>query len=239
MTPHPAALRHGRRAHVAVAFAFALALAAASAAGCTSSTPPVRRSASVAPPVSPPSPGHGRQGRRTTPPASEPSPGSSRGGTTTPAPAPATSPPAEAAPQPCPTSALGIAPGISQAAAGSTYVTIVFTNIGAAACTLYGYPGVSLAGGSPVSQIGLAAKENPATPRQLVTLVPGAQASALLRIVDAQNFPRSRCGLVSAAYLQVYPPNQTTPAYVSYSVAACSKPVPLLTVDVVKPSSGG
>ena len=192
----------------------------------------------MAPPATPPSPGHGSQGRGTTRPGTEPSPSPRPGGTTTPGPAPATSPP-EAAPQPCATGALGVAPGISQAAAGSTYVAIVFTNIGAAACTLYGYPGVSLAGGSPVSQIGLAAKENPATPRQLVTLVPGAQASALLRIVGAQNFPRSRCGLVMAAYLQVYPPNQTTPVYVSYSVAACSKPVQLLTVDVVKPGSGG
>lgn len=90
-----------------------------------------------------------------------------------------------------------------------------------------------------MSQIGLAATEDAATPRQLVTLAPGAAASALLRIVTAQNFPAPRCHLVTAAYLQVYPPNQTTPIYISYSSSACAKPIHLLTVDVVKPGSGG
>jgi hypothetical protein len=98
---------------------------------------------------------------------------------------------------------------------------------------------VAFAGGTPVSQIGPAATENPATPRRLVTIAPGAVASALLRIVAAQNYPAARCHQVTARYLQVYPPNQTTPIYVSYSSVACSKPIHLLTVDVVKRGSGG
>jgi len=142
-------------------------------------------------------------------------------------------------PQPCASRDLGIAMGNGEGAAGSTYVPIVFTNISRATCTLYGYPGVSLAGRNPVAQIGAAADENPATPRRLVTLAPGAAANALVRIVDAQNFPPSRCHLAQARYLLVYPPNQTTPDYVPYSAAACSKPVHLLTVDVVKPGTGG
>jgi hypothetical protein len=129
--------------------------------------------------------------------------------------------------------------GNGEGAAGSTYVPIVLTNNSTATCTLYGYPGVSLAGGTPVHQIGVAADENPSTPRRLVTLKPGSSASALLRIVAAQNFPAVRCHPVQASYLQVYPPNQTTPIYVMYSAAACSKPVHLLTVDVVKPGTGG
>jgi hypothetical protein len=128
--------------------------------------------------------------------------------------------------------------GTGEGAAGSTYIPIVFTNNSTAACTLYGYPGVSLAGGTPVRQIGVAADENPSTPRRLVTLRPGSSASALLRIVAAQNFPAARCHLVHATYLQVYPPNQTAPSYVGYAAAACSKPVHLLTVDVVKPGTG-
>jgi len=51
--------------------------------------------------------------------------------------------------------------------------------------------------------------------------------------------PASRCHQVKATYLQVYPPNQTTPIYVQYSSTACTKPIHLLTVDVVKPRSGG
>jgi hypothetical protein len=114
-----------------------------------------------------------------------------------------------------------------------------FKNIGPDTCTLYGYPGVSLGGGTPVRQIGLAAAESPASPRQLVTLTPGAVANALLQVVHAANYPAAKCGPVTATYLQIFPPNQTTPIYLAYTSPACSKPVPLLTISVVLPGSGG
>jgi hypothetical protein len=129
--------------------------------------------------------------------------------------------------------------GLAQGAAGSTYTVIDFTNISNVTCSLYGYPGVSLGGGHPVSQIGLAAAESPATPRQLVTLGPGVVANALLQIVHAQNFPPSKCGPVTATWLVIYPPNQTTPVYLKYSSLTCSKHVPVLTIGVVQPGSGG
>ena len=127
--------------------------------------------------------------------------------------------------------------GVSQGTAGSVYTTIDFTNISNVTCTLYGYPGVSLQTAKPVHQIGKPAKENPSTPRQLVTLQPQTTGNALLQIVDAGNYPPSTCGPVTAHYLQVYPPNQTTPTYIKYKTQACSKPVRLMTVDVVKPGS--
>ena len=139
---------------------------------------------------------------------------------------------------PCPTRSLAATVGISQGAAGSTYTVIVFTNISQTSCTLYGYPGVSLAGGTPVSQIGLAAAESQSSPRQLVTLAPGAAGNALLRITDAGNYPTSTCQPAATQYLQIYPPNQTTPIYLSYSATACSKPVETLTIGVVQPGSG-
>ena len=127
---------------------------------------------------------------------------------------------------------------VGQGTAGSTYTTIDFTNISNVTCTLYGYPGVSLQTARPLHQIGKPAKENPLTPRQLVTLQPQPTANALLRIVDAGNYPASTCGPVTAHYLQVYPPNQTAPAYIRYTTQTCSKPVRTMTVDVVKPGSG-
>ena len=151
---------------------------------------------------------------------------------------PSPSPVVPVGPGPCPTRSLKVTLGVSQGTAGSVYTVIDFTNISNASCTLYGYPGVSLAGGKPVTQIGQAAVENPATPRQLVTLPPGVTGNALLQIVDAQNYPPSRCGPVAADYLQIYPPNQTTPVYLRYKTQGCTKPVHLLTVDVVKPGSG-
>jgi Protein of unknown function (DUF4232) len=139
----------------------------------------------------------------------------------------------------CPTRSLSVKAGLSQGAAGSIYQVLDLSNISNATCTLYGFPGVSLAGGSPVKQIGLAAAEDHSSPRVLVTLAPGAVANALLRIVQAANFPPSRCDLKDATYLQIYPPNQTTPVYLKYKAQACAKPVQILTVSVVKAGSGG
>ena len=160
---------------------------------------------------------------------------------TTPAATPAasaTTPAAPSGPSPCPTTSLRVKLGASQGTAGSVYTTIVFTNTSTATCTLYGYPGVSLTTGRPGTQIGKAAKENPATPRHLVTLHPQKSANALLRIVDAQNYPASRCGPKNSAYLQVYPPNQTTQVYIRYRTVGCAKPITLMTVDAVRPGSG-
>lgn len=141
-------------------------------------------------------------------------------------------------PLPCPTRYLREKMGVAQGTPGSTYAVIDFTNIGNVTCTLYGFPGVSFAGGTPVSQIGLAAAENHATARTLVTLPPGAVANALVQIVHAANFPAAKCGPVTSAYLQIYPPNQTTPSYLAYTSPACAKPVGLLTVSVVEPGAG-
>jgi hypothetical protein len=139
----------------------------------------------------------------------------------------------------CPTRSLGLKLGLAQGAAGSTYQVIDFTNISNGTCTLYGYPGVSLAGGKPVTQIGLAAAESHATPRKLITLAPGAVANAVLQIAHAVNFPAAKCHPVTADYLQIYPPNQTTPAYLHYSSQTCAQPVQVLTVSVVQAGSGG
>jgi hypothetical protein len=139
----------------------------------------------------------------------------------------------------CPTRSLSVKPGLAQGAAGSTYQVLDFTNISNVTCTLYGYPGVSLAGGKPVTQIGLAAARTHNTPVTLVTLAPRAVASALLRIVQAANFPAAKCQLVKATYLQIYPPNQTTPIYLAYQAQACAKPEQVVFIDAVRPGSGG
>jgi hypothetical protein len=157
--------------------------------------------------------------------AASPSTGSTTTGSTSPA--------------ACPTRSLAVKAGLSQGATGSIYQVLDFSNISDVTCTLYGFPGVSLAGGSPVKQIGLAAAEDHTSPRLLITLAPGAVANALLRIAQAANFPPSRCHLVNADYLQIYPPNQTTPVYLKYKAQACTKAVQILTVSVVKAGSGG
>jgi hypothetical protein len=202
------------RALAGALLACCAALAAACSASTSTSPPPSSTPTATATPVSSPS--------------------------TTPATSAAATTPAVAGPAPCPTRYLGVKAGLSQGTAGSIYQVIDFTNISNVSCTLYGYPGISFAStGSTGGQIGLAAKENPTPPRELVTLAPGATANALLRIVDAGNFSPATCDMVTAHWLVIYPPNQTTPVYLSYTSPTCSKQVQILFVNVVQPGSGG
>ena len=140
----------------------------------------------------------------------------------------------------CATRYLKATVGVAQGAAGSIYQVIDFTNISGAACTLFGYPGVALAGGTPVTQIGAAAARSPASSPRLVTLAAGKTANGLLRITQAGNYLASRCMPKASTHLQIYPPNQTTPIYLAYKSTGCSSTtVNLLTIGVVQPGTGG
>jgi hypothetical protein len=123
------------------------------------------------------------------------------------------------------------------AAAGSVYYTLKFTNQSGHACALFGYPGVSavdLRG----RQLGSAASRNPSA-AHTVSLPNGATASARLRIVQAGNFPRADCHPAAAAGLRIYPPNQTAPKVIPIPFNACSRTGPIyLTVNPVA-SAGG
>jgi Protein of unknown function (DUF4232) len=153
------------------------------------------------------------------------------------APAPTTQP--AAAPAGCLTRYLNGSIGLTQGTAGSVLVTIVFKNLDNVSCTLYGFPGVAQAAGTPVTDIGQPSSEDSATARELVTLAPGGFANATLQIAEAGNFPASACTQVQADWLAVIPPNQTIPLYISYNSTACQGSAQLLTVTAVRPGNGG
>ena len=139
----------------------------------------------------------------------------------------------------CATRDLQAKAGVAQGAAGSLYQVIDFTNISNVTCTLYGYPGVSLAAGTPVTQVGQAASRSTVAGPALVTLAPGQTANALLRITQALNYPTGTCAPTKTTYLQIYPPNETTPIYLAYSSTGCSSnSVNLLTIGVVQAGAG-
>jgi hypothetical protein len=134
---------------------------------------------------------------------------------------------APAAPAACKTAGLVVWVDTNgNATAGSTYVTLEFTNQSGHTCTLSGYPGVSAldlrdhALGSPGGR-------NPSTVRT-VSLVNGATASAVLQIVVAGNYPPARCNRAAAAALRVYPPNQTASKVVPLPFEACSRTGPII-----------
>jgi hypothetical protein len=125
------------------------------------------------------------------------------------------------------------------AAAGSTYYPVQFRNASGRPCTLYGYPGVSFVTAVGGSQVGAAATRNAATPRTVITLSPGQTVHAELQVVDAQNYRPADCGMVTAHWLKVYPPNQTAPLYVSFTAPTCSKAKVILSVQAVRSGSTG
>ena len=137
-----------------------------------------------------------------------------------------------AAPQ-CPTSGLVVWLNTQgNAAAGSSYYTLEFTNLSGNSCTLKGYPGVSALGLNGAA-LGSAASREPSTTAAVV-LANGSAATAVLRIVVAQNYPVSKCHAVTAAALRVYPPGQTVAKVVPFPFSACSKAGPqFLTVKAV------
>ena len=192
------------------------------AAGCASSSSSSSSSSSPAPASS----------------ASSSSPAAA-GGTTAPAPPATSQSPAGGGPLACATSDLKVTLGAPNGYAGGVYETIVFTNTSGDACSLYGYPGVSLVTAPPYKQIGLAAKRVATTPVKLIVLRPGTRANAVLQVVDALNFGAATCSPTQAAFLRVYPPNQTVPVYLPNTSDACTKPVQVLFVNAVAAGSGG
>jgi len=135
----------------------------------------------------------------------------------------------------CRTGGLSFRLGAPDGAAGSRYQHIVFTNTTASTCTLTGYPGVSFVAPGTGKQVGAAASRNAQHAVAVVTLAPGGSASATLQIVNYANYPSADCHATSASGLRVYPPGNTSAAYVPFGHArsACGSKVQQLTVMAV------
>jgi hypothetical protein len=121
----------------------------------------------------------------------------------------------------CSSSNLRISVAAAGAGAGTDFTVIDFTNSGGAPCTLYGFPGVSLTNSSG-AQIGAAATRNPSRASTLVTLAPGAKASAELGVANAENYPAATCKPATSAQMKVFPPNQTQAIGVAFTTMGCA-----------------
>ena len=135
----------------------------------------------------------------------------------------------------CTTRHLKVSLATSEGAAGSTYDTIRLTNTGSTACTLYGYPGVSLVGHGNGTQVGAAAVRDHSRSPRTVTVRAGRSTTFLVRITQAANYPRSQCAPTPADGLRIYPPGNTAALYLPLrSATGCAKDsVKLLTVRPV------
>jgi len=152
-----------------------------------------------------------------------------------------TAPPAYGVPNhgyACPESSVQVTLGLSQGTKSLTYLVIDFTNRGPKQCTVGGQPGASLAGGTPLAQIGLAATP-PGGSLGPIVLNPGQVANALLQISSASNFSKAACDPVHASYLVIAVPNTLGFVKLPYSTTACAKPVELLSMGGLAHGSGG
>jgi uncharacterized cupredoxin-like copper-binding protein len=118
------------------------------------------------------------------------------------------------------------------AAAGSQYLTIRFTNTGRHSCVLDGHPGVSLVTANH-RRVGLTAKRATDTVRT-VRLDPGEKADAVLRITNALNYPKSTCKPTAVRALRVIPPDSTRSFYLTLHTTTCAKAVRTMTINAVR-----
>ena len=127
------------------------------------------------------------------------------------------------APAPCTHAQIRLAVGDGDGAAGTVYYPLTFVNRSAHACTLRGFPGVSSVTRGH-RQVGTAASWDAAPRRSIRLSAHGGAATAVLGIVNALNFPRSRCRPRPAWGLRVFAPGQTRAFFARVSHLACSRP---------------
>lgn len=123
--------------------------------------------------------------------------------------------------------------------AGSTYPDLVLTNTGSTACTLRGFPGVSLVGDDNGTQLGAPATRDEGAAVVTVTLAPGGSAHSALRITEAGNYDAAQCSPKAADGLRVYPPDQEEALFVRTSdfTACTSTDIELISVQALQPGT--
>jgi hypothetical protein len=136
----------------------------------------------------------------------------------------------------CTTGELSVALGEGDAAAGSVYRPLIFTNIGSRTCELRGFPGVSYVAGDDGHQVGPAAAMSGERGAQ-VPIAPGATARAQLQLVNVQNYDPGACHPVPVRGLRVYPPGDTAALFVPVEGTGCSTTPPgnQLSVQTITP----
>ena len=98
---------------------------------------------------------------------------------------------------------------------------------------------MSLVGGPSNAQVGAAANRQSTAPPSVVALQPGQTGSALLRVVQALNYPQATCSPTATSYLRVYPPNETVSVLLPFKSMGCTaSSVNLLTIDMVQAGAG-
>jgi uncharacterized protein DUF4232 len=144
--------------------------------------------------------------------------------------------PAPAAnPNECKVADLRLSLGRGDAAAGTLYRNLNFTNKGSRTCTIQGFPGVSYVAGSDGHQVGPAAFRDGAKGAP-ISLKPGMTVYAPVGFVQVRNYDAAACHPTSVRGLRVYPPHEYSSMYVPAPGTGCASSPPgnQLTVQTIR-----
>jgi hypothetical protein len=121
----------------------------------------------------------------------------------------------------CKAASLKLSIGGGDAAAGTVYRQLVFTNIGTAPCVLQGFPGVSYVAGDDGHQVGPAAVRI-GTKGEAINLAPGASAAAPVGFTQVRNYDEAACKPTAVRGLRVYPPQETASMFIPLVGTGCA-----------------
>lgn len=212
------------RNRILVAAGVVVALGAAGCSGTTSGSsagPTVPSFESTKPTTAPSNPSSGSS----TPPSAS---------------TPAEQPTEAAGPGECRATELKLSIGHGDAAAGTAFRPLRFTNSGSRTCTIQGFPGVSYVAGEDGHQVGPAAFRE-GTKGALVSLAPGDTAFATVGFVQVHNFDPAVCKPTATRGLRIYPPHETASLFLPLEGTGCAGTPPgnQLTVRTVQKGQGG
>jgi Protein of unknown function (DUF4232) len=125
-----------------------------------------------------------------------------------------------AIPPVCAASQLAFTVGPSTTAMGRVSYPVVVHNASAAACNLYGYPGMQMlmaTGGALQTQVVRNATMFGLPPEQMVVLTPGEEAFFALSFSDGTGYGTLSCP--ASAQVEITPPNAYTPAVITWQIA--------------------
>lgn len=144
---------------------------------------------------------------------------------------------AASAPHPCHAADLHVSVTRGSAGAGSIYYTIRFANVSPSACTLEGYPGVSVAKHRGGPRVGKAASRDHNARPKLITIASGATAHAYLQVTNPGNLSPA-CNPTNGHWVKVYPPGQVHPQWAHRTVPVCTDGTRNMSVRPVRSGRG-
>lgn len=125
-----------------------------------------------------------------------------------------------AVPPVCAASQLAFTIGPSNGAMGTVSYPLVVSNASAAACNLYGYPGMQMltaTGSALQTQVVRNDTMFGLPPEQMVVLAPGAEAFFAVAFSDGTGYAGLSCP--TSARVEITPPNAYTPATITWQIA--------------------